>query len=55
MIEIAAGPNMFSQELFTTLVLSWHGFLSFIAVAIGVALVGRWAPLRGLDPTPYTR
>ena len=50
MIEIAAGPNMFSQELFTSLVLSWHGFLSFIAVAIGVALVGRWAPLRGLDP-----
>ena len=50
MIEIAAGPNMFSQELFTTLVLSWHGFLSFIAVALAVALVGRWAPLRGLDP-----
>ena len=50
MIEIAAGPNMFSQEFFTSLVLSWHGFLSFVAVAISVLLVGRWAPLRGIDP-----
>ncbi len=50
MIEIAVGPNVFSQELFTTLVLSWHGLLAFVAVAISVVLVGRWAPLRGVDP-----
>ncbi len=50
MIEIAVGPNMFSQEFFTNLVLSWHGFFSFVAVAISVLLVGRWAPLRGIDP-----
>ena len=30
--------------------LSWHGFFSFIAVASGVYLVGRWAPMRGVDP-----
>ncbi len=31
-------------------VLSWHGAFSFVAVATAVFLVGRWAPLRGIDP-----
>ena len=30
--------------------LSWHGFLSFIAVATAVYLVGRWAPMKAIDP-----
>ncbi len=47
MIEIDIGPNLFTLGTF---VLSWHGFFSFIAVATAVYLVGRWAPLRGIDP-----
>ena len=30
------------------LVLTWHGFYSFVAVAVAVVLVGRWAPTRGV-------
>lgn len=30
--------------------LSWHGFFSFIAVATAVYLVGRWAPMKAIDP-----
>ena len=47
MIEIDIGPNLVTLGTF---VLSWHGFFSFIAVATAVYLVGRWAPLRGIDP-----
>lgn len=47
MIEIEVGPNLLS---FGTFVLSWHGFFSFIAVATAVFLVGRWAPMKGIDP-----
>lgn len=47
MIEIDIGPNLVSVGTF---VISWHGFFSFIAVATAVYLVGRWAPLRGVDP-----
>ncbi len=47
MIEIDIGPNLVSVGTF---VISWHGFFSFIAVAMAVYLVGRWAPLRGVDP-----
>ena len=47
MIEIDIGPNLVEWGSF---VLSWHGFFSFIAVATAVYLVGRWAPLRGIDP-----
>ena len=28
--------------------MSWHGFYSFVAVAVAVILVGRWAPTRGV-------
>lgn len=47
MIEIDIGPLLLDIGLFE---LSWHGFFSFIAVAIAVVLVGRWAPMRGVHP-----
>ena len=47
MIEIGSGPFLFQ---FGSFALSWHGMFSFIAVAGAVYLVGRWAPLRGIDP-----
>ena len=46
MVEITVGPNL---TAFSAFVLSWHGFFSFIAVASAVYLVGRWAPMRGID------
>ena len=47
MIDIGIGANLLSQGNF---ILSWHGFFSFVAVATAVYLVGRWAPLKGIDP-----
>ena len=47
MIEIDSGPFLVN---FGSLLISWHGIFSFIAVASAVFLVGRWAPLRGVDP-----
>ena len=47
MIEIDIGPDLLSLGTF---VLSWHGFFSFVAVGSAVYLVGRWAPMRGIDP-----
>lgn len=47
MIEIGIGPNLVN---FGNFLVSWHGFFSFIAVAVAVYLVGRWAPLKGIDP-----
>lgn len=47
MIEIVIGPYLISSGSF---LLSWHGFFSFIAVATAVYLVGRWAPMKGIDP-----
>ena len=47
MIELDIGPNLVT---FGTFVLSWHGFFSFVAVASAVYLVGRWAPMSGIDP-----
>ncbi len=47
MIEIDIGPYLISSGPF---LLSWHGFFSFIAVATAVYLVGRWAPMKGIDP-----
>ena len=46
-IEIEVGSNLVS---FGTFLLSWHGFFSFIAVATAVFMVGRWAPMKGIDP-----
>ena len=47
MIEIDIGPFLISSGSF---LLSWHGFFSFIAVATAVYLVGRWAPMKGIEP-----
>ena len=47
MIDIVIGPNLVSLGTF---LLSWHGFFSFVAVASAVFLVGRWAPMKGIDP-----
>ena len=47
MIEIDVGPFLISSGSF---LLSWHGFFSFVAVATAVYLVGRWAPMKGIDP-----
>ena len=49
MVEIALHPNVFTTD-FLNLAVSWHGFYSFIAVATAVLIVGRLAPLRGIDP-----
>ena len=47
MIDIDIGPYLISNGF---LLLSWHGFFSFVAVATAVFLVGRWAPLKGIEP-----
>ncbi len=47
MVEIDIGPNLFTAGSF---ILSWHGFFSFVAVATAVFLVGRWAPMKNIDP-----
>ena len=45
-ISIGINPNIFDTG---SLVLSWHGFLTFIAVAISVFLVVRWGTREGLS------
>lgn len=46
-IEIPIDPNIFSIG---SLLLTWHGLFTFVAAALGVFLVGRWAKQEGLDP-----
>jgi len=46
MINIPFNPNIISVGAFT---LSWHGVGAFIAVAVAVFLVNRWARRDGLD------
>lgn len=46
MIEIGIGPNIIDSGSF---VLSWHGFLSFIAVIVAVLLTARLAPRHGIS------
>lgn len=45
-IKVPFDPNIFSAGSFT---LSWHGFLSFVGVAVAVYLVARWARRAKLD------
>ena len=45
-IRIGINPNIFESGGF---VLSWHGFLTFVAVAAAVILVARWAKRDGMD------
>lgn len=47
MINIPFDPNIISTGSFT---LSWHGLFSFVAVAVAVYLVARWAKRESLDP-----
>ncbi len=49
MIEIPIDPNLFSTDFVGTFAVTWHGLFSFLAVATAIILVGRWAPLRGVD------
>ena len=49
MIEIDIGPNVFSVEFIQLWTISWHGFFSFVAVAMAVILIGRWAHLLVVD------
>jgi phosphatidylglycerol:prolipoprotein diacylglycerol transferase len=46
MIEIPFSPIIFQAG---SLVLSWHGIFSVLAVALGVFLAGRWAPKYGIS------
>lgn len=45
-ITIGINPNLLD---FGSLVLSWHGFLTFVAVAVSVFLVVRWGSREGLS------
>ena len=45
-ISIPFGPNIFN---FGPFLLSWHGFLTFVAVATAVVLTVRWGRREGLD------
>lgn len=45
MIHIGMNPNMIELGGF---VLTWHGFLSFVAVIVAVTLVARWAKQAGI-------
>ena len=45
-IKIGIDPDMFEVWNF---VLTWHGFLTFVSVALAVFLVGRWAKKDGMD------
>jgi phosphatidylglycerol:prolipoprotein diacylglycerol transferase len=44
-ITIGMSPNIFDTG---SLVLSWHGLLTFVAVAVSVYLVARWGAREGL-------
>ena len=45
-IRIGMDPNLLQMGNFT---LTWHGFLTFVAVAMAVFLVGRWAKKEGMN------
>jgi phosphatidylglycerol:prolipoprotein diacylglycerol transferase len=47
MIRIEVNPDIFQVGGF---VLTWHGLLTFIAVALAVFLISRWAKREGIDP-----
>ncbi len=45
-ISIGMDPNIYKLGPF---IISWHGFLTFVAVAVAVYLVYRWGTAEGLD------
>ena len=48
-ITIGMNPLIFETGAF---VLSWHGFFTFVAVAVAVALVYRWGTRDGMAGDP---
>ena len=46
-IVIGIDPYIFELGAFT---LSWHGFFTFVAVALAVFLIARWGSKDGIDP-----
>ena len=48
-IRIGIDPDIFEIG---SLVLTWHGFLTFVAVAVAVILVGRWSKKAGMATDP---
>ncbi len=45
MIRIGIDPNILTSPV----LLSWHGFLTFVAVTVAVVLVARWGRREGID------
>lgn len=45
MIRIGINPNLIDSPF----LISWHGFLTFVAVAVAVTLIVRWARREGID------
>ncbi|MCH7706635.1 MAG: prolipoprotein diacylglyceryl transferase, partial [Chloroflexi bacterium] len=45
MIRIGMDPNIVTSPV----LLSWHGFLTFVAVTVAVVLVARWGRRQGID------
>lgn len=50
MITVDIHPNLYSGDFVGSFVVSWHGFLTLIAVTVAVVLVGRWASMKGIEP-----
>ena len=48
MIEIPFGPNMVTLG---SVVITWHGFFTFVAVLVAVSIVARSAPKVGVTTT----
>ena len=46
-IPIGINPNLFDIGPF---IISWHGFLTFVSVAVAVYLVHRWGTREGINP-----
>ena len=46
-IPIGINPNLFEIGPF---IISWHGFLTFVSVAVAVYLVHRWGTREGINP-----
>ena len=46
-VPIGINPNLFEIGPF---IISWHGFLTFVSVAVAVYLVHRWGTREGINP-----
>ena len=52
MIEIPFGPNLFQLG---PVLLTWHGFFTFVAVVVAVVLIARWASRTGREDLTSAR